>query len=187
MRNVATNGGKETLERNSGKEREIVFQQSFDCLLNDRKCAVYCHLRMKLAWCMLDKSWRGIGRGTNKTTSAQILGTTEGGFCLSRKWLWHWEGEEGIIQLGQQGFKELLPDSEKNGAKNYYMSRMIFSQSVKCFKWKMKGEKKVQVLLREKLLNVKWSKARYIILSFMSLTIGFDLEIHLCRTISWRR
>ena len=82
MRNVATNGGKETLER---KEREIVFQKSFDCLLNDRKCAVYCHLRMKLAWCMLDKSWRGIGRGTNKTTSAQILGTTEGGFCLSRK------------------------------------------------------------------------------------------------------
>ena len=29
MRNVATNGGKETLERNSGEEREIVFQQSF--------------------------------------------------------------------------------------------------------------------------------------------------------------
>ena len=61
MRNVATNGGKKTLERNllPKKGKENCFQQqSFDCLLNDRKRAVYCHLGMKLACCMLDKSRR---------------------------------------------------------------------------------------------------------------------------------
>ena len=64
MRNVATTEGK-TFERNPKKlwkeilrkkGKENCFRQSFDCPLNDRKCAVYCHLGMKLARCMLDKS-----------------------------------------------------------------------------------------------------------------------------------
>ena len=121
---------KETLERNPAKERkkENCFQQSFDCLLNDRKRAVYCHLGMKLAWCMLDKSRRrgGIGRGTNKTTSAQILGTTEGGFCLSRKWLWHSEGE-GYYPARSTGLQRSLPDWEKLGPKKSYLARCCSS------------------------------------------------------------
>ena len=55
----ATNGRKKVWKEIPCQGKENCFQQSFDCLLNDRKCAVYCHLGMKLAGCMLDKSRRG--------------------------------------------------------------------------------------------------------------------------------
>ena len=112
---------KETLERNPAKERkkENCFQQSFDCLLNDRKRAVYCHLGMKLAWCMLDKSRVGgeLAGGQIKQPRLKFLGRPREVFAWAESDSDTQRGR-GIIQLGQQGFKEVCQIGKNLGQKN---------------------------------------------------------------------
>ena len=91
------------------QRKENCFQQSFDCLFNDRKCAVYCHLGMKLAWCMLDKSRRREGElagGQIKQPRLKFLGRPREVFASAESDSDTQRGR-GIIQLGQQGFKEV--------------------------------------------------------------------------------
>lgn len=163
--------GRKTLERNQllpKKWKENCFQQSFDCLFNDRKCAVYCHLGMKLAWCMLDKSRRRRGElagGQIKQPRLKFLGRPREVFASAESDSDTQRGR-GIIQLGQQGFKEVCRIGKNWDQKSHISHAVVhlpepwynffnilltfsFYSKVWCFEWKKKNRKAQSMIFRK--------------------------------------